>query len=202
LGRSRSLVAHAHDANRVTGPRGHELRGGRRDNTLDSVTDYLERLTDEVYRYTVDEPDYGRAARRMYNIFRLTGRYAEAAYIRESFDEPVPALYRVPALLRTLDEAADAGDTFEAEAMAGQIDQLIMSAIAALEGRAEVDMVRRLLRLRDAIGRRAGATHRADDITTVRDDAMGTVNDYFERVLTGVPSIKAYLASVAATHVR
>jgi hypothetical protein len=166
----------------------------------DSVAEYVERLTGEVYKYTVKEPNYGKAARRLYNIFRLTGRYAEAAYVRELFDEPVTALYQVAALLRTLDEAADAGDTFETDAMVGQIDELIMSAIAALEGRAEADMVRRLLHLRDAISRRAAAAERSDDIAGVRDDAMDAVNAYFERVLTAVPSIAAYLESVAATH--
>ena len=51
-------------------------------------------------------PNYGKAARRMYNVFRLTGRYTEAAYLRELFDEPVTALYQVAALIRTLDDAA------------------------------------------------------------------------------------------------
>jgi hypothetical protein len=34
----------------------------------------------------------------------------------------------------------------------------------------------------------------------MQTDAMTAVNEYFERVLTGVPSIKAYLDTVAATH--
>jgi len=165
----------------------------------DSVADYVERLTEEVYKYTVKEPNYGKAARRMYNIFRLTGRYPEAAYIRELFDEPVTALYQVAALLRALDEAADAGDAFESDALVAQVDRLIMSAIAALEGQAEADMVRRLLCLRDSLSRRESAAARADDISGVRDDALRAVNDYFERVLTAVPSIKSYLDSVSAT---
>ncbi len=166
----------------------------------DSVAEYVERLTEEVYKYAVKEPNYGKAARRMYNIFRLTGRYAEAAYIRELFDEPVTALYQVAALLRTLDEAADSPEAFETDAMVAQVDQLIMSAISALEGRAEAEMVGRLLHLRDAISRRAEATDRAEDIAAVRDDAMGAVNAWFERALTGVPTIRSYLDSVADTH--
>jgi hypothetical protein len=167
----------------------------------DSVADYVERLTEEVYKYTVKEPNHGKAARRMYNIFRLTGRYPEAAYIRELFDEPVTALYQVAALLRALDEAADAGDAFETDALVAQVDGLIMSAIAALEGRAESEMVRRLLRLRDAVSRRAEAEPRAraDDIVGVRDEALRAVNEYFERVLKAIPSIQEYLDSVAAT---
>jgi len=166
----------------------------------DSVAEYVERLNGEVYKYTVKEQNYGKAARRLYNIFRLTGRYGEAAYIRELFDEPVTALYQVSALLRTLDEAADAHDSFRTDTMVAQVDQLIMTAIAALEGRAEAEMVERLLRLRDAIIARAGAAGRDDDIESMQTDAMATVNRYFERVLTSVPTIKAYLDGVAATH--
>lgn len=187
----------------------------------DSVAEYVERLTEEVRKYTVKERNYGKAARRMYNVFRLTGRYAEAAYVRELFDEPVAALYQVAALLRTLDEAHAAGDAFDAEAMVAQVDGLIMSAIAALEGHAEAEMVRRLLRVRDAVSRRAEAgadggdeggggmgegggegrgdgapSHRAD-LEAAQADAMATVNEYFERVLTGVPEIRTWLEEVA-----
>lgn len=164
----------------------------------DSVADYVDRLTEEVYKYTVTSPNYGKAARRMYNIFRLTGRYAEAAYIRELFDEPVTALYQVAAMLRTLTEGADGTDTFETEGMVAQVDQLIMSSVEALEGRAEVEMVRKLLRLRDSINRKDEGSEFAGEVSEAQADAMGAVDEYFERVLTGVPEIKTYLDGVAA----
>jgi hypothetical protein len=166
----------------------------------DSVAEYVERLNEEVYKYTVKDPNYGKAARRMYNIFRITGRYAEAAYVRELFDEPVTALYQVSALLRTLDDAAAAGDAFQTTSMVDQVDQLIMSALGALEGRAEATMVQRLLNLRDAISHRAEGVSRAEDVASVQSDAMEAVNEYFKRVLTSVPSIQEYLDSVAALH--
>ncbi len=78
--------------------------------SADSVDDYVETLEHEVWKYTVKEPNYGKAARRMYNVFRMNGHYREAAYIRELFDEPVTALYQVAALIRTLDDAASSGD--------------------------------------------------------------------------------------------
>ena len=40
----------------------------------------------------------------MYNIFRLTGRYEEAAFLRELFDEPTTMLYQVWSLIRTIDD--------------------------------------------------------------------------------------------------
>jgi hypothetical protein len=164
----------------------------------DAIDDYVQQLEHEVWKYTVEEPNYGKAARRMYNIFRLTGRYADAAYLRELFDEPVTALYQVAALLRTLDDAADAGEAFEAETMVAQTDQLIMAAIGALEGHAEAEMVAHLLRLRDSLRARAERAERDTDINKVHEAAMGAVNEYFFRMLTSMPDIKAYLDELAA----
>jgi hypothetical protein len=172
---------------------------GRRVSS-DSVADYVERLIEDVYRYTIEAPNYAEAARRMYNIFRLTGRDSEAAYIRRLFDEPVTALYQVAALLSALGEAADAGDACETDALVGQVDHLIMSAITALDGRAEAETVRRLLRLRDAFSGREDRAGRDGGIVGASSDALHAVNDYFERLIRAVPSIDSYLQSVAATH--
>ena len=60
----------------------------------DAIERYVEELEAEVTRYITTDPNHGKAARRAYNIFRLTGRYAEAAWLRELFDEPVTALYQ------------------------------------------------------------------------------------------------------------
>ena len=48
----------------------------------DALDDYVTQLENEVRKYIKKEPNYGKAAKRMYNVFRLTGRYPEAAYIR------------------------------------------------------------------------------------------------------------------------
>lgn len=166
----------------------------------DSVAEYVEELTGEVYKYTVKESNHGKAARRLYNIFRLTGRYAEAAYIRELFDEPVTALYQVAALLRTLEDAATDQSSFQTEDIAAQVDDLIMSAVVALDGPAEADMVRQLLRVREAFSHRAERQAYAGDIRAVQADAMAAVDAYFKRALHAVPSISQYLAEVSAAH--
>src|SRR5678816_3471071 len=108
--------------------------------SADSVDDYVDALEHEVWKYTVKDPNYGKAARRMYNIFRLNGHYREAAYLRELFDEPVTALYQVAALIRTLDDAAGSGELFDTDTMVAQTDRLIMSAIQALDGPQEAAM--------------------------------------------------------------
>jgi hypothetical protein len=166
--------------------------------SADSVDDYVETLEHEVWKYTVREPNFGKAARRMYNIFRLNGHYREAAYIRELFDEPVTALYQVAALIRTLDDAASSGEAFDSETLVAQVDRLIMSAIQALDGPREAQMVANLLELRDSLRERETHAERADEMRGVQEAALDAVNDYFERMLRAVPEIDAYLADVAA----
>ncbi|MGH2407378.1 MAG: hypothetical protein ACRDF7_04760 [Candidatus Limnocylindrales bacterium] len=165
--------------------------------SADAVDDYVEALRHEIWKYTVQDPNYGKAARRMYNVFRLDGHYAEAAYLRELFDEPVTALYQVAAMIRTLDDAARSGDAFETETLVTQCDRLIMSAVQALEGPREAEMVAHLLHLRDALRARRSHADEAADLGDVQSVALSAVNDYFERMLRAVPEIDAYLADIA-----
>ena len=166
--------------------------------SADSVDDYVEQLEHEVVKYSTKDPNYGKVARRLYNIFRLTGRYAEAVYLRELFDEPTTVLYQVAALIRTLDEADRPGAEFDTETMVQQTDQLIMSAISALEGRSEADMVRRLLEVRDNLQAGRGSAGRTTAVDDVKTQAIEAVNVYFERRLRDVPGIAAYLDEVVA----
>ena len=132
-----------------------------RDISTDAVDEYVKQLEHEVWKYSVKDPNWGKVARRLYNIFRISGHYAEAAYIRELFDEPTTALYQLAALIRTLDEAAETGSPFDPEVLVQQADQLIMSAIGAMEGPQEAEVVAQLLRLRDELsGRKHWRPHR------------------------------------------
>jgi hypothetical protein len=166
--------------------------------SADTVDQYVETLEHEVWHYTVQEPNYGKAARRLYNVFRMNGHYAEAAFIRELFDEPITALYQVAALIQTLDDAANSGEDFEVETMTAEVDRLIMSAIQALTGSEEAGMVGHLLRLRDSIQTRGAEADRAADMADVQTAALKAVNDYFERALRSVPEIDAFLQGIAA----
>jgi lactam utilization protein B len=101
-------------------------------------------------------------------------------------------LYQIAALIRTIDEADRPGAEFERETLVAQADTLIMSAVAALEGKAEADMVRQLLRVRDSLTAQVPAD-RAEDVEGVKEGAMRAVNEYFERRLVDVPGIAAYI---------
>ena len=164
----------------------------------DSVETYVAQLEHEVVKYATKDVSWGKVARRLYNIFRLTGRYPEAVYLRELFDEPTTVLYQVAALVRTLDEADRPGADFDTEMLLRQADELIMSAVAALEGRSEAEMVRHLLAFRDNLQAHRGSEARSAVVGGVKDQAMASVNEYFERRLFEVPSIKAYVDGLVA----
>ena len=72
--------------------------------SADALDDYVSSLEKEVKKYLTKDINYGKAAKRMYNVFRLTGRYQEAAFLRELFDEPTTMLYQVWSLIRTIDD--------------------------------------------------------------------------------------------------
>jgi hypothetical protein len=167
--------------------------------SADSVEEYVAALQHEVVKYaSPGHANWGKVARRLYNIFRLTGYYPEAVYLRELFDEPTTILYQVAAQIRTLNDADQPGGDFDLDVMVRQTDDLIMAAIQALEGQSEVEMVRRLLAVRDNLQARRGAAGRTADVDDVTARALAAVNEYFERRLFEVPSIKAYVDELVA----
>ena len=99
----------------------------------DALDDYCDALEKEVHKYLGD-PNYGKAARRMYNLFRMNGRYAEAAYIRELFDEPASMLYQVWSLIRTMEEAVDPASPMDVQTALHQADQLVLGVVGAFDG--------------------------------------------------------------------
>jgi hypothetical protein len=168
------------------------------DSALD---DYVAQLEREVKKYVTKDINYGKAAKRMYNIFRLTGRYQDAAYLRELFDEPAAMLYQVWALIRTIEEACEPGSTVSREAVVSQTDELILAVTRALEGEKEVEIVRYLLRLRDSVASCGAHDIAADQILAARDEVINLVNNFFYERLTAVPTIQSYIESLQAAAV-
>lgn len=121
--------------------------------SANALDDYVKQLEHEVQKYLTKDVNYGKVAKRMYNIFRLTGRYEEAAYLRELFDEPATVLYQVWSLIRTIDDAYSSGSSISNDQLAAAADRLIMDVIKALEGGTEAEIVRHLLNLRDALAK-------------------------------------------------
>jgi hypothetical protein len=162
--------------------------------SADALDEYVEQLEEQVAKYVSKDPrNYGKAAKRMYNVFRLTGRYPEAAYVRELFDEPTTLLYQVGSLIRTMDEAAEPGSSISMEHVMAQADNLILDVVRVLEGEEEEEIVRLLLRLRDGLGRQEKDHAWNHQVEVARAEVINMVNNFFHEKLTAVPAIQSYL---------
>ena len=159
----------------------------------DALDHYVSQLEKEVRKYVSDHPNYGKAAKRLYNIFRLTGRYTEAAYLRELFDEPTTMLYQVWSLIRTIDESFQPGSGIDPEVVLGQADHLILAVTEALEGERELEIVRLLLRLRDLLSKDTERGQLSPQAAAARAEVINIVNNFFYERLTGVPAIREYI---------
>jgi hypothetical protein len=147
--------------------------------SADALDDYIAQLEREVNKYVTKDINYGKAAKRMYNIFRLTGRYQEAAFLRELFDEPTTMLYQVWALIRTMDEASQPGSRISMDNVLAQADGLILGVIDALEGDQETEIVRYLLRLRDSLSRQKVGQELTAEAEAARAEVINIVNNFF-----------------------
>jgi hypothetical protein len=165
-------------------------------NALD---DYVGQLENEVRKYVTKVPNYGKAAKRMYNIFRLTGRYQEAAYLRELFDEPATVLYQVWSLIRTIDDTFSPGGTIPLETLLAQSDKVLLTVVEVLEGEKETEIVRILLRLRDILSKEQRGRELSPQAEAARAEIINLVNNFFYEKLTGIPQIKAYMDDLSVT---
>lgn len=165
--------------------------------SADALEDYVHQLEKEVAKYVQAEPaNYGKAAKRMYNVFRLTGRYHMAAYVRELFDEPAAMLYQVWSLIRTIDDCCNPDSPVTQADMLGECDRLTLSVVDVLEGEKETEIVRRLLRLRDALTHQQAGESINEEAEAARDELIQVVNNFFYEKLTALPEIEDYLESV------
>jgi hypothetical protein len=163
----------------------------------DALEEYVTSLEKEVKKYITKSINYGKAARRMYNIFRLTGEYEAAAFIRELFDEPSTILYQIWSLIRTMDDCCAEGASITIEKLLSHADRLILNVVEVLEGGEEAEVVRILLRLRDILSREQAGSALSPQAEAARAELINIVNNFFYEKLTAIPVIKRYMDNMA-----
>jgi len=162
----------------------------------DALDDYVAQLEKEVKKYCTKDPNYGKAAKRLYNIFRLTGRYADAAYLRELFDEPTTILYQINALIRAVDESFQPGSKIDQSTILSQADELILGVTSALEGEKEIEIVRMLLNFRTLLADDINRGKLSPQANAARAEIINIVNNFFYEKLTGIKSISQYIKNI------
>jgi len=167
----------------------------------EALHEYLDALKHEIIKYVQRDPrNFGKVAKRLYNIFRLEGHWAEAAYIRELFDEPAALLYQVSALLDTLEEAMDSEADLDQDAMTEQVDRLIRSVIKVCEGVVEEKLVDALLKLRDDVSGRRDLGKTRDLVIRESNRLVSeAVNEFFRDRLLLMPEVRLYLESLTGS---
>jgi hypothetical protein len=166
--------------------------------SADALDNYVAALQHEVKKYLTKDLNYGKVAKRLYNIFRLTGRYPEAAFLRELFDEPATMLYQVWSLIRTVDDATQPGSGISMQYVLDQSDELILAVIKALEGEQETEIVRYLLRLRDGLSHQRSGQALIPEAEAARAEVINLVNNFFYEKLIALPAIQQYMEQMKA----
>ncbi|MGX5681274.1 hypothetical protein [Schumannella luteola] len=164
----------------------------------DALDDYVERLEEEVRKYLTKHLNYGKAAKRMYNVFRLSGRHVDAAFVRELFDEPATILYQVWSLIVTLQNATQPGSSIPIDAVQSQADELILSVTRALDGDEETEIVAALLTLRRTLDSQEAGQERTDAVEAAQARVVNLINTFFRDRLVAVPTIKDYIDGMQA----
>lgn len=151
---------------------------------------YISEMRSNAAHFTHAQPNFVKASKRLYNLFRVTDELEAAAYVRELFDEPGAKMYQVPGLLEAADVALKAGPAISRDIVVQQIDHVIRAVVEAAEGPREADLVMELLRLRDGVIGRLPAGQEWDQILgDVRQRCTEMVSEYFRERLLGMPRI-------------
>jgi hypothetical protein len=166
--------------------------------TDDALDDYVDRIEREIHKYLTKHLNYGKAAKRMYNVFRLTGRHLDAAYVRELFDEPTTILYQVWSLILTLENATKPGSSIPIPEVQAQADKLILDVVQALDGDAEAEIVKALLELRQTLEGQNTGEERTADVEAAQALVVNQINTFFHDRLVDRPTIKEYIDQMQA----
>jgi hypothetical protein len=162
----------------------------------DALDEYVDRLEGEVKKYLTGHLNYGKAAKRMYNIFRLSGRHLDAAFVRELFDEPTTVLYQVWSLISTLDNATEPNSPILLADVRAQADELVVSVVEILDGPEENEIVKALLRLTRVLGDPDAGDAREAEVEAARNQVVNVVNTFFRTKLESLPSIREYMREI------
>lgn len=164
----------------------------------DALDDYVEQLEGEVRRYLTRHLNYGKAAKRMYNVFRLSGRYLDAAFVRELFDHPTTILYQVWSLIGTLDNATRPGSAIPWRDVVEQINQLLLEVVMTMDGDDETEVVAALLALREVLENPKPGPERTAAVEGARTRVINVVNTFFRDKLRSRPPIRDYIDEIQA----
>jgi len=164
----------------------------------DARVSYRDAMRGEAHHYTAVEPNFAKAAKRLYNLFRVADELEAAAYVRELFDEPSARLYQVPGLLEAADRALDPDSGIDRDTVLHQLDVVADAIADVTDGADEDELLGELRRLRDeamADGGRGASW--ATVLADVRVRSSEIVNEFFRERLLAHDRVREIVAELA-----
>jgi hypothetical protein len=159
---------------------------------------YRSAMRSEAYHYTHVEPNFAKAAKRLYNLFRVSDELEAAVFVGELFDEPSAGLYQVPGLLEAADAALDPAAGIDRDLVLGQLDVVAETVAAITEGGDEAELLSEIRRLRsEAAGAGRDAAAWTPALAEVRARCATIVNDFFRAKLLADTRVRVLIGSLA-----
>ncbi|MGH8909649.1 MAG: hypothetical protein ACRD0K_24955 [Egibacteraceae bacterium] len=155
------------------------------------LREYVAQLEGEIEKYTKPgHENYGKVAKRLYNIFRITGQPQQAAYLRGLFDDPPARLYQVSGAMWAVSKVMG-GRRLSADVVKAQLDELEDILRDCYQGD-DLDELVKLTRSLPDLEQKA----RADAMDRIVERATAAASDYFEACLAAEPVINELLISL------
>jgi hypothetical protein len=152
----------------------------------------------EAYHYTHVEPNFAKAAKRLYNLFRVSDELEAAVFVGQLFDEPAAGMYQVPGLLEAADAALDPTAGIDRDLVLHQLDVVAETIAAVTEGAEEAELLAEVRALRaeaTAAGRDSQAW--APVLADVRARSAAMVNDFFRAKLLADDRLRGLIEGLA-----
>ena len=159
----------------------------------DGLEAYVAQLEGEIAKYRAPgHENYGKVAKRLYNIFRVTNRPGPAAHVRGLFDDPPARLYTVTSATHGLRQTLGRQrlDPEVVESQVRQLQEIFASCYVGDDCDELVALAGSLPTLDEA--ERDAAMDRLDDA------AAHQVSAYFNDALSRHPEVGDYLDALAA----
>jgi hypothetical protein len=152
----------------------------------DGLENYLDQIAGEIAKYSSEgHENYGKVAKRLYNITRILRRDADASYLRQLFDDPPARLYQVGGTMHALSQAIQA-DRLDRETIVAQLAALEGTIADCYEGADRDEIVALVRRLPEM----------DEDELLVASERIAAVSntqvsDYFQQKIEESPGLKS-----------
>lgn len=166
-------------------------RGG-----LDLET-YRAQMCGEVIKYSdPTRPNWGKAAKRLYNLLRAGECLADAAYVGELLDEPITRLYQIWSQLKGLQEAVQ-GEHFDHSARVAFARHL-QQELAEVSRSMDVSTIATSMNLMVTSVQRGQTNQAVSEMTAARVHIIRALNDWFEPRLRAAPEVNHLIMNCSA----